>query len=124
MATFIGFSTQGQRKKFTLVDEDLIKQDLINAFNIRQGELVGRPDVGTAVWDFLFESQTTETENAIVQEIQRVAGGDPRLKISEIEIYPQLNGILIQVQIQFVPSTTVERLALFFDQETRRASYI
>jgi phage baseplate assembly protein W len=124
MATFIGFSTQGQRKKFTLVDEDLIKQDLINAFNIRQGEMVGRPDVGTAVWDFLFESQTTETENAIVQEIQRVAGGDPRLKISEIEIYPELNGILIQVQIQFVPSTSVERLALFFDQETRRASYI
>lgn len=124
MATFIGFSTQGQRKKFTLVDEDLIKQDLINAFNIRQGELVGRPDVGTAVWDYLFESQTTETENAIVQEIQRVAGGDPRLKISQVELYPQLNGILIQVQIQFVPSTTVERLALFFDQETRRASYI
>ncbi len=124
MATFIGFSTQGQRKKFTLVDEDLIKQDLINAFNIRQGELVGRPDVGTAVWDYLFESQTTETENAIVQEIQRVAGGDPRLKISQVEIYPQLNGILIQVQIRFVPSTTTERLALFFDQETRRASYI
>lgn len=124
MATFIGFSTQGQRKKFTLVDEDLIKQDLINAFNIRQGELVGRPDVGTAVWDFLFEAQVVETENAIVQEVQRVAGGDPRLKISGVEIFPQLNGILIQVQIQFVPSTTVERLSLFFDQETRRASYI
>ena len=124
MATFIGFSTQGQRKKFTLVDEDLIKQDLINAFNIRQGELVGRPDVGTAVWDFLFESQSVETENAIVQEVQRVAGGDPRLKISAVEIFPQLNGILIQVQIQFVPSTSVERLSLFFDQETRRASFI
>jgi phage baseplate assembly protein W len=124
MTTFIGFSTQGLRKKFTLVDEELIKQDLINAFNIRQGELVGRPDVGTAVWDFLFESQTVETETAIIQEIQRVAGGDPRLKISGVEVYPQLNGILIQVQIQFVPSTTVERLSLFFDQETRRASYI
>ena len=124
MTTFIGFSTQGLRKKFTLVDEELIKQDLINAFNIRQGELVGRPDVGTAMWDFLFESQTLETETAIIQEIQRVAGGDPRLKISGVEVYPQLNGILIQVQIQFVPSTTVERLSLFFDQETRRASYI
>lgn len=124
MATFIGFSTQGQRKKFTLVDEELIKQDLINAFNIRQGELVGRPDVGTAVWDFLFESQSVETENAIVQEVQRVAAGDPRLKISAVEIFPQLNGILIQVQIQFVPSTSVERLSLFFDQETRRASFI
>ena len=124
MTTFIGFSTQGLRKKFTLVDEELIKQDLINAFNIRQGELVGRPDFGTAVWDFLFESQTVETETAIIQEIQRVAGGDPRLKISGVEVYPQLNGILIQVQIQFVPSTTVERLSLFFDQETRRASYI
>jgi hypothetical protein len=124
MTTFIGFSTQGLRKKFTLVDEELIKQDLINAFNIRQGEIVGRPDVGTALWDFLFEAQVIETETAIINEIQRVAGGDPRLKIVGTEVSPQINGILIQMQLQFVPSTTVERLAIFFDQETRQASYI
>ena len=43
MPTFIGFSTIDQNKKFTAVDFDLIKIDLLNAFNIRQGELPGRP---------------------------------------------------------------------------------
>ena len=41
MPTFIGFNTINQNKKFTLVDFELIKRDLLNAFNIRQGELVG-----------------------------------------------------------------------------------
>ena len=50
MPTFIGFNTIGQYKKFTLLDYELIKRDLLNAFNIRQGELVGRPDYGTALW--------------------------------------------------------------------------
>jgi phage baseplate assembly protein W len=74
MTTFIGYSTINQYKKFTLVDYQLVKRDLLNAFNIRQGELVGRPDYGTALWDFLFEPQTLEVETAIKNEVQRVAG--------------------------------------------------
>jgi phage baseplate assembly protein W len=124
MTTFIGYSTINQYKKFTLVDYQLVKRDLLNAFNIRQGELVGRPDYGTALWDFLFEPQTLEVETAIKNEVQRVAGGDPRLKIYNMYQYPQQNGILIELQIQIVPSTTAERLSIFFDQQTRRASYI
>jgi phage baseplate assembly protein W len=124
MATFIGFNTQDQFKKFTLVDDALIKRDLLNALNIRQGQLVGRPGYGTALWDNLFENQTNETEAAITREIQRVAGGDPRLQISEIDIFPQENGILIQILLTIVPSTDAERLSIFFDQQTRRASYI
>jgi phage baseplate assembly protein W len=124
MATFIGFNTQDQFKKFTLVDDALIKRDLLNALNIRQGQLVGRPGYGTALWDNLFENQTNETEEAITREIQRVAGGDPRLQISEVDIFPQENGILIQVLLTIVPSTDAERLSIFFDQQTRTASYI
>jgi phage baseplate assembly protein W len=124
MATFIGFNTQDQFKKFTLVDDALIKRDLLNALNIRQGQLVGRPGYGTALWDNLFENQTNETEAAITREIQRVAGGDPRLQISEIDIFPQENGILIQLLLTIVPSTDAERLSIFFDQQTRSASYI
>jgi len=124
MATFIGFNTQNQFKKFTLVDDALIKRDLLNALNIRQGQLVGRPGYGTALWDNLFENQTNETEAAITREIQRVAGGDPRLQISEIDIFPQENGILIQLLLTIVPSTDAERLSIFFDQQTRTASYI
>jgi phage baseplate assembly protein W len=124
MATFIGFNTQNQFKKFTLVDDALIKRDLLNALNIRQGQLVGRPGYGTALWDNLFENQTNETEAAITREIQRVAGGDPRLQISEIDIFPQENGMLIQLLLTIVPSTDAERLSIFFDQQSRRASYI
>jgi len=124
MATFIGFNTQGQYKKFTLTDSSLIRRDLLNAFNIRQGQLPGRPQVGTIIWDNLFENQTNETITAIETEIQRVAGGDPRLQITNTEIFPQENGLLIQVELILVPSTEAERLRIFFDQETRTASYV
>jgi len=124
MPTFIGFNTQGQYKKFTLTDAELVKRDLLNALNIRQGQLTGRPAYGTALWDNLFENQGNETDAAITKEIQRVAGGDPRLQISEIDIFPQQNGILIQLLLTIVPSTDAERLSIFFDQQTRTASYI
>ena len=124
MQTFVGFNTQGQYKKFTLTDSALIKRDFLNALNIRQGQLVGRPQVGTVLWDNLFDSQTNETINSITTEIQRIAGGDPRLQISNVEIFPQENGILLQIELIIVPSTESERLAIFFDQNTRTASYV
>ena len=122
--TFIGFNTQGQVKKFTLTDFALIKRDLLNAFNIRQGELPGRPEYGTLIWNFLFENQIEELQNNLVTEIQRVAGGDPRLIITDIQVFPQDNGILLQIEIEVVPSTDAERLSIFFDITSRRASYI
>lgn len=124
MATFIGFNTQNQYKKFTLLDGELIKRDLLNAFNIRQGQLPGKPQYGTVLWDNLFENLDNDLITSIENEIQRVAGGDPRLQIGEIDVFPQENGILIQVEIAIVPSTDAERLSIFFDQQTRRASYI
>lgn len=121
---FIGFNTQGQYKKFTLTDFELIKRDLLNAFNIRQGQLPGRPQYGTVLWDFLFENQLEELQQAIQQEIQRVAGGDPRIYISDIQTYPQENGILIEVELTVIPSTDAERLSIFFDLQQRNASYV
>lgn len=124
MTTFVGFSTINQFKKFTLVDMDLIKRDLLNAFNIQQGQLVGRPGYGTVIWNYLFENQTQETERSIVQEVERVAGGDPRLYISNVELFPQQNGILIQIELVMVPGQNAELLSVFFDQQTRVASYV
>ncbi len=124
MPTFIGFNTVNQFKKFTLVDFELIKRDLVNAFNIRQGELPGRPGYGTILWDVLFENQDQVTTNAILQEIQRVASGDPRIFVQDAQVYPRDNGILIELLISVVPSTNAERLAIFFDQQQRSASYV
>jgi len=124
MSTFIGFSTIDRYKKFTLTDFELVKRDLLNAFGIRQGQLPGRPGYGTVIYDYVFESQDTTTERAILVEVQRVAGGDPRISIYSANAYPQENGILIELELQIVPSTDVERLSIFFDQEQRRASYV
>ena len=124
MPTFIGFNTINQYKKFTLVDFELIKRDFANALNIQQGSLPGRPGYGTVIWSYIFESQTPETEQAILAELQRVAGGDPRLDVSDAVSFPKDNGILVELSVQVVPSQTAERLALFFDQQSRRASFI
>ena len=122
--TFIGFNTQGQFKKFTLTDFELIKRDLLNAFNIRQGQLPGRPAYGTVLWDFLFENQLEELQTGIVNEIQRVAGGDPRIYISDTQVYPQDNGILIEIELQVIPSSDAQRLSIFFDLQQRSASFV
>jgi phage baseplate assembly protein W len=124
MTTFIGFNTINQNKYFTLTDFELIKRDLLNAFNIRQGELIGVPSYGTTLWNNLFENQTQDTLNTVYDEIQRVAGGDPRIYISAIEVFPQQNGLLLQLELTVVPSTDAQRLSIFFDQTQRVASYV
>jgi phage baseplate assembly protein W len=124
MPTFIGFNTQDQYKKFTLLDEDLVKRDLLNGLNIRQGQLPGRPQFGTTLWENLFENQSPALVTAIENEIQRVAGYDPRIQISDTQVFPQENGMLIQVQLAVVPNTTAQQLSIFFNQQQRRASYV
>lgn len=124
MTTFIGFSTINRFKKFTLTDSELIRRDLLNAFNIRQGELPGRPGYGTILWDLLFENQVEQLQQAIENEIQRIVGGDPRITVSEIQAYPEENGILIQLQVSEVATTNAEILSIFFDLQQRRASYV
>jgi phage baseplate assembly protein W len=124
MATFIGYSTIDRNKQFTLIDDDLIKRDLLNAFNIRQGELVGRPGYGTIIWSFLFENQLPDTQQAIYDEVQRVAGGDPRIYIQNVYSSPQQNGMLVEIVLQTVATTTAQQLSIFFDQTQRSASYV
>ena len=124
MTTFIGFNTINQNKKFTLTDFALIQRDLLNAFNIRQGELPGRPGYGTVIWEFLFENQLEQLQQDIRAEIQRVCGGDPRIILSDIQVFPQENGMLIQIDITIINTTNAEILSIFFDETTRNASYV
>lgn len=124
MTTFIGFNTINQNKKFTLTDFALIQRDLLNAFNIRQGELPGRPGYGTLLYDYVFENQVEQLQQQIRDEVQRVAGGDPRLIVNDIQVFPQENGILIQLEITIVNTTNAQILSIFFDEQTRNASYV
>jgi len=53
--SYRGFSTVNQNTEgFALYDFELIKQDIINHFHIRQGEKLSDPTFGTIIWDLLF----------------------------------------------------------------------
>ena len=124
MAVFIGYNTINQFKNVTLTDFELIKRDLLNAFNIRQGEVPGKPGVGTTLWNFIFDNQTPEVTSQIYNEVQRVTATDPRIYISDVQVYAQENGLLIELQVATVASSEPEQLAILFDEQSRRASFV
>lgn len=124
MPTFIGYNTIGQNKKFTLTDFALIKRDLANAFNIKQGELPGRPGYGSNMFAYLFENQTTVNEQLILKELSRIIGGDPRVRLVDAQLYAQDNGLRVELEVQVVPSTTAQRLSIFFDNTNQQASLV
>ena len=123
MATFIGYSTINQYKSYTVTDFDLIKRDLLNALTIRQGEMPGRPNIGTTMFSLIFEPQGEPTNKAIIKEIQRVVAQDPRIQVSQVNVYPQENGILIELEVDTVSGQQGELLNIFFNNQTMRAAY-
>jgi len=123
MATFIGYSTIDQYKNYTVTDFDLIKRDLLNALSIRQGEMPGRPNVGTTMFTLMFEPQGEPTNKAIIKEIQRIVAQDPRIQLSDIDVFPQENGIRLNLIVDTVSGQQGELLNIFFNNETMRASF-
>jgi len=83
----------------------------------------GRPTVGTTMWSLIFEPQNASTTQQINTEIQRVVAQDPRVAISDINVYAQANGILIELEVQTVQGQNSEMLSIFFDQNQQRAGY-
>jgi phage baseplate assembly protein W len=116
MTTFKGFNTIGQFKKFGLTDFDLIKRDLLNAFLIREGEVPGRPDLGSKIWNFVFEPLNREIRDQIDNEVRRIVGSDPRLGIDRLDISTNHNTVVVEVAVTVRPEMSAERLILVFDQ--------
>lgn len=124
MATFKGFNTIGQFKKFGLTDFDLIKRDLLNAFLIREGQLPGRPDLGTRIWNFVFEPLDREIRDQIEYEVRRVIDMDPRLGIDQLNISYNHNTVIVEVAVTVKPEMSAERLFLVFNQATESLNVI
>jgi len=108
-------------KKYTLTDSPLVIRDFINALNIPLGSKVGQPGYGTSLWDFVFEPNTGDVQNQLQNEIRRVASQDPRLDINYLKVYPQNNGILLEMQFSINPFNNPQTLNIFFDKESSTA---
>jgi phage baseplate assembly protein W len=119
MTTYRGFSTIDRYKKFRVTDFDLIKQDLINHFNIRRGEKLMNPNFGTIIWNTLFEPLTQETREVIADDVKRIVGYDPRLSVDNITITEKDYGIQIEVDLRYVTTNESGALKLNFDKSSQ-----
>lgn len=120
MALYKGYSTKSGSRKVSLTDADLIKQDLINHFNIRRGEKLMNPEFGTIIWDSLFEPLTEQLRNQIIDDVTRIAGSDPRLSVESILVDQYDNGLILEVRLLYVNTNEAENLRLTFDRSRVR----
>jgi phage baseplate assembly protein W len=112
-----GFSTVNTKtQNFKLYDFELIKQDILNTFYIRQGERLMNPEYGTVIWDLLFEPMTPDVQNSILQNVNAIFNSDPRVQASDILVTPYETGIQIQCRLRYLVYNIQENLQLKFDQ--------
>lgn len=114
MATYKGFSTQSGRN-FRLTDFELIKQDIVNHFNIRKGEKLMKPNFGTIIWNVLFEPFTEDLKSVITQDVKAIAGYDPRVSFDNIVITEYEQGIVLELQLRYVPTNQTNVMLLNFN---------
>jgi phage baseplate assembly protein W len=119
-----GFNTIDQKKKFKIVDYDLVKRDLLNHFAIRKGEKLMNPNFGSIIWSMLFEPMTNEVQNAIVDDVKRIVSYDPRLRVDNVIIDTYDHGMQLQIDLTFLPQNYADRLVLQFDNTTNQLSAV
>ena len=112
-----GFSTiNSNTENFALYDLELIRQDLLNHFHIRQGERLMNPSFGTIIWDLLFEPLTEEVKSAIIENVNTIINYDPRIKADRVTVTAYENGIQIECFLTFMPYNISQSMQLRFDQ--------
>lgn len=121
MALYKGFSTYNRTKKFRITDFELVKQDLINHFNIRKGEKIMNPNFGTVIWDTLFDPLDDDTKNTIMQDVKRIISYDPRVGAQNVIVTQFDRGIQIEIDLVYISTNQRSMLAIKFDRESKTA---
>ncbi|MBR19716.1 MAG: hypothetical protein CMA64_06175 [Euryarchaeota archaeon] len=113
-----GFSTVNpENNSFQMYDLNLIKQDVLNHFNIRQGEKLSDPTFGCIIWDALFEPLTEELKDAIVKNVTRIVNHDPRTTASDVQVTEYESGLQIECTLSYLQYNISENLRLQFDKD-------
>ncbi len=111
-----GFSTVStESENFALYDFELIKQDLINHFHVRQGERLMNPQFGTIIWDLLFEPMTEQIKDIILQNVNQIINYDPRVRAENVIVTTYESGIQIECRLTYLPYNISQALQLRFD---------
>ena len=99
---FRGHSSVG--RDFTdskLYDIELVKQDILNHFNILKGEKLENPNFGTNIWLYLMDPLDDETRNAVIEDVEEIVAYDPRVEMDSIEVNDYEQGLQVKVSILY-----------------------
>jgi phage baseplate assembly protein W len=121
MALYRGFSTVNplSQAKFKLTDFELIKQDLLNAFNTRKGSRLMNPSEGCIVWDLLFEPLTDTAKINLVNDLSSIVARDPRVRLSDIQLIDgtDANQITVEMALETVNGDFTDVMRVIFDEQ-------
>ena len=125
MATrYKGFSTVNKVKKFSLVDFELAKQDLINHFSVKKGEKLMNPDFGSIIWSSLYEPLTEDVKATIVDDVTRIVQYDPRLRVNRVVLDEFDHGLQVEIDLTFLLGNFSEKLKLEFNSDSNQLNAV
>ena len=119
MAVYSGFSTVSSlsQKKFVLVDNDLIKQDLLNAFQTRRGSRLMQPNFGCVAWEKIFETISPTDVEDITNNIQSIVNADPRVTMVSLDVTPSAYNIVATLVLRYTATNQIEQMVISFNSE-------
>ena len=118
MALYNGFSTVNRSKHFRITDFELVKQDLINHFNLRKGEKLMNPDVGTVIWDMIFEPLDETSKATIMQDVNRIIASDPRVAAENVIVTQYDRGIQIEIVLRYISTNQRSTIVVDFNRQS------
>lgn len=114
---FTGFSTVGKRKgPFTLYDNELIKQDLLNELMTDRGEAID-PNYGSIIREILMDPFDDNTTTRVSENVQEVIQRDPRVIVHDVNVIKLDRSIRIECDIAIQPNQTPDKLIAEFDND-------
>jgi len=100
-----------------LYDIELVKQDILNHFNILKGEKLENPNFGTNIWLYLMDPLDDETRNAVIEDVEEIVNYDPRVEMDSIEVNDYEQGLQVKVSILYTGYGLGESMDLLFDSQ-------
>lgn len=114
-----GFSTVANQGLDTrLFEENLVRQDLINHFQTRLGERVGRPGFGSIIHDLLFDLIDDRTEGLVIADAERILSEDPRVEPLDVSvsIEPDQQRIELDITVRLVEFNMSDQFTVVFEE--------
>jgi len=111
-----GYSTVGNKKNTSLYDIALVKRDLLNHFNTRRNDRVGRPGWGCIIWDLLFDLSDAGTEAAIFNDVNRIIAEDPRVELQSFThvVDVDAHSITVEVTCLYLELQIIDTMTITF----------